>query len=554
MNKKTKSKNKNNNSTVKTISTVKKQNTFEYVVVNLISLFSFLAFGYITVMSFFQTSKFDPAQYAGEIVLYEVDNIALNLFFTILIGVFIFRMKRHYDFFAKVNMKFMEIGLVTFVILIGLIWIFSVTSIPAADSYNIFETATGVSDGNYSTLMNGSNFYNNAYYNGYSYFNYYPFQLGFVFICEIIYRIFGVESSMPVQVLNVICVAVAYLGIAKITKLIFKRRSIEFIAILMLAGCFQPVLFSTFAYGNIIGMCCAVWASYFLIKYFQTSKYLLLLPCAVLLVLSTLAKYNNMIYLVAFVIMLAVHTVKAKKWQSIAFALAICIATVGVSNLVIMSYEKRANVQLADGVSQAMYLDMGLNDSSMAPGWYNGVAINNYKLNNLNSDAANTQAWSDINNRIDIFTSNPEYAIDFFGKKILSQWNEPTFESIWVSEVKQHTEPINKIGTSMYEGSLGQFLELYFNLYMQIIYLLFAAGIYCMFLRKMTNIETVLLPLVILGGFGYHLLFEGKSQYILTYIILLIPVAAFAMSTILEGKYTKIKDLVGKLNSVPKEV
>lgn len=554
MNKKTKSKNKNNNSTVKTISTVKKQNTFEYVVVNLISLFSFLAFGYITVMSFFQTSKFDPAQYAGEIVLYEVDNIALNLFFTILIGVFIFRMKRHYDFFAKVNMKFMEIGLVTFVILIGLIWIFSVTSIPAADSYNIFETATGVSDGNYSTLMNGSNFYNNAYYNGYSYFNYYPFQLGFVFICEIIYRIFGIESSMPVQVLNVICVAVAYLGIAKITKLIFKRRSIEFIAILMLAGCFQPVLFSTFAYGNIIGMCCAVWASYFLIKYFQTSKYLLLLPCAVLLVLSTLAKYNNMIYLVAFVIVLVVHTVKAKKWQSIAFALAICIATVGVSNLVIMSYEKRANVQLADGVSQAMYLDMGLNDSSMAPGWYNGVAINNYKLNNLNSDAANAQAWSDINNRIDIFTSNPEYAIDFFGKKILSQWNEPTFESIWVSEVKQHTEPINKIGTSMYEGSLGQFLELYFNLYMQIIYLLFAAGIYCMFLRKMTNIETVLLPLVILGGFGYHLLFEGKSQYILTYIILLIPVAAFAMNTILEGKYTKIKDLVGKLNSVPNEV
>lgn len=550
MNKKTKT----NSKAVKTVKTVKKQNTFEYTVVNIIFLLIFLAFGYIAVMSFVQTSVFDPAQYVGEVVLYEIDNIALNILFTVLFGVFVFRMKRHYDFFAKVNMLFMEIGLAVFVLLIGLSWVLSVTSIPAADSYNIFETATGVSDGNYSTLTNGSYFYNSNYYNGYSYFNYYPFQLGFVFICEIIYRIFGITSSMPVQILNVICVAFAYLGIAKITKLVFKRRAIEFISIMFLAGCFQPMLFCTFAYGNIIGMCCAIWASYFLIKYFQTGKYLLLLPCTVLLVLSTLAKYNNMIYLVAFVIMLVVHTVKAKKWQSIAFALALCIATVGASNLVIMSYEKRANVQFANGVSQAMYLDMGLNESSMAPGWYNGVALNAYKFNNLNDEIANTQAWNDIENRLDIFASDIDYALDFFGKKILSQWNEPTFESIWVSEVKQHTEPINKVATSVYEGSLGQFLELYFNLYMQIIYLLFAIGIYCLFLRKMTNIETILLPLVVLGGFGYHLLFEGKSQYILTYIILLIPVASFALNTILEGKYTKIKEIFGNLNTIPDEV
>ena len=547
-------KTKKSSNTVKTIKTVKKQNSFEYAVVNIISLLVFLAFGYIAVMSFVQTSSFDPAQYVGEVVLYEVDNIAINILFTVLFGVFVFRMKRHYDFFAKVDMRFMEIGLAAFVLIIGLSWVLSVTSIPAADSYNIFETATGVSDGNYSALTNNSDFYNSAYYNGYSYFNYYPFQLGFVFICEIIYRIFGVSSSMPVQILNVICVALAYLGIAKITKLIFKRRAIEFISIILLAGCFQPVLFCTFAYGNIIGMCCAVWASYFLIKYFQNTKYLLLLPCAVLLVLSTLAKYNNMIYLVAFVIMLVVHTVKAKKWQSIAFALALCIATVGVSNLVIISYEKRANVQFANGVSQIMYLDMGLNESSMAPGWYNGIALSAYKNNNLNDEIAKDQALNDVKRRLDVFSSDAEYTLDFFGKKILSQWNEPTFESIWVSEVKQHTEPINKVVTSVYDGSLGQFLELYFNLYMQIIYLLFAIGIYCLFLRKMTNIETILLPLVILGGFGYHMLFEGKSQYILTYIILLIPVASFALNTLLEGKYTKIKEIFGKLNTIPEEV
>lgn len=539
-----------NRTNEKNIATVKRQNTFEYLIVNLVCLFLFLAFAYIAVMSIFQTSVFDPTAYGAEKIIFQTDNIALNIFMTVLFAVFVFKMKKHYDFFAKVNMRFLEIGLVVYALMLGFVWIFSVTSIPAADSYNVFETASQAANGNYSSLS-GSDFYNSAYYNGYSYYNFYPFQLGFVFISEIVYRIFGTQSYMPIQIINVICVAVTYLGIAKITKHLFKRRSVEFIAILLLAGCFQPILFSTFVYGNIIGMCCAVWASYFLIRYFQSSKYILLLPCGALLVLATMAKYNNIIYLIAFVVMLIVHTVKDKKWQSIAFALAICVAAVGVNNLIIISYENRAGVKLADGVSQVLYLDMGLNESSMAPGWYNGIALETYKQYQLNDEAANAAAWDDINTRINIFANNPGYAADFFGKKITSQWNEPTFESIWVSEVKSHSSEINAIGKGMYDGSLGQFFELYFNLFIQILYILFVIGIYCLFLKRNLNIETALLLLVLLGGFGYHLLFEGKSQYILTYIVLLIPTAAYGMNTVLEGNFTKIKEYVGKLKTIP---
>lgn len=543
--------NKSKNSKNTTVKTINKQNTFEYLIVNIICLFMFIAFGYIAIMSFLQTSVFDEAAYSSEKVLYEMDNIALNIFCTAIFTVFVFKMKKHYDFFARVDLRFMEVGLVVYTIMLGLIWIFSVTSVPAAESQSVFETATGATVGDYSSITGNGNFYNSAYYNGHSYYNFYPFQLGFVLISEIVYRIFGTASSMPVQVINVLCLAAAYLGIAKITKYIFKRRSIEFITILLLAGCFQPMLFCTFVYGNIIGMCCAIWASYFLIRYFQTTKYLLLIPCAILLIVATIAKYNNMIYLVAFVIMLIVHTVKEKKWQSIAFALAICIATVGINNLIIVSYESRANTKLADGVSQVMYLDMGLNDSYMAPGWYNGIAIDTYKSCNLNNEVANQRAWSNIKNRLDVFGSNPGYTFDFFGKKIVSQWNEPSFESIWISEVKSHSHEVNSIGNGMYNGSLGQFFELYFNIYMQIVYLLLVIGIYCLFFKRMTNIETTLLLLVILGGFGYHLLFEGKSQYILTYIPIMMPTAAFGLNTVLNGKYIKIKEIVRKLKTIP---
>ncbi|MCQ2514221.1 MAG: glycosyltransferase family 39 protein [Ruminococcus sp.] len=534
-----------------TITNRKRQNTLEYVIVNLICLLVFVAFGYIAIMSMIQTSVIDPTNYGNEVILYQNDTIPFNILITALFGIFIFKMKKHYDFFAKVNMKYLEIALVAYTFVLGLIWVMSVSSIPAADSQNIFETATNATKGIYTSFIDGANFYNKDFYAGNSYFKFYPFQLGFVFICEMIYRIFGTATAQPLEVINAICVAVAYLGLAKISRLLFKKLSIEFFTILLLAGCFQPMLFSTFAYGNIMGMCFAVWSVYFLIKYFQTSKYKLLIPCGILLVIATLAKYNNMIYLVAFVIVLIIHTVSNKKWQSLVFALILCIATTGASNLIIMSYESRANVKLPSGVSQVLYLNIGLSDSYMAPGWYSKSGVDTYINSSFDTEKANAMAWQDINTKLNRMSGDSAYTIDFFGKKILSQWNEPTFESIWVSKVKGHYYSLNGIGTSMYNASLGQFFELFFNYYIQILYIAFSVGVYCMFLNKKSNTQTVILPLVILGGFGYHLLFEGKSQYILTYIPLLTPFAAYGISCILNGKYTSIIKLVQKLKYIP---
>ena len=538
-----------------TVAEIENKSKFEYVVVNIICLFAFLAFGYIAIMGFFQTSVIDPTAYSAEKILYQTDNLALNLLFTAIFVGILFTMRRFYDFFAKINITALEIILVVYVVLLGFIWIFSVTSIPAADSANVYETARQAAKNQYTSLHDFTNFYNKDFYGGYSYYNFYPFQLGFVFICEIIFRIFGTTSSMPVQVINVLAVGAAYLGLAKITRLLFKRKSIEFMAIFLLALCFQPILFCTFVYGNIIGMSLGIWSCFFLIKYFRTNKWLLLIPCGILLVISTIAKYNNMIYLVAFVIMLIVHTVKEKKWQSIAFAVAICIATVGSSSLIIASYESRAGVTLANGVSQVLYFDMGLQESGRAPGWYTTTGLSLYLKNQFDDEAANKEAWEQIGQRMEAFSDDAEYTVDFFGKKILSQWNEPTFESIWVSKVKGHEVAIKGgIGEAVYDKSLGQLLELHFGLYMRVLYLLFAIGIYCLFISKKTNIQTILLPLVLMGGFGYHFLFEAKSQYILTYIPLIIPTAAYALNLVLFSDYTGLKKVIAKINEIPQTV
>ena len=647
---------------IKTVKTTQKKCLFEYIAVNVISLFVFLSFGYIAVMAFFQTSVIDPTNYAGERILYNSDNIILNLVFTCITTAALFALKKFIDkriedekqmrnlalaclvtvialtvFFMLITIfvKFLEktpaeslgdaiskalsapndsvffpmnfllmalfvgvmiamvltysykskyvvtvfeIALALYVVIIGIVWVVNVRSVPAADSYNIYEAATDAAQGKYTSMHNFSNFYNSQMYDGYSYFQYYPFQLGFVAFSEFVYRIFGTGSSMPIQIINVLALASAYFAIARITRLLFKSRRTEFIAIIMLALCIQPILFCTFVYGNIIGMTCALWASLLLIKYFKTGQYRWIYPSGALLVLAVMVKYNNMIYLIAFVIMLVIHIVKKKKWQSAAIAAALIIAVLGTNSLVIKSYEARADEEFSPGVSQPLYLALGLKESSMAPGWYTHTAkdlyAQKYLIPKYNGDAnaslsdANDAAWDEIGKRLDEFSEDSDYAFEFFGKKILSQWNEPTFESIWVSKVKGHTATeeeklrsgVDTIGSdqmtgltnAVYKKSTGQALEMHFNFYMQIMYILFAAGIYLMFIKKKTNIETVLLPLVMLGAFGYHLLFEGKSQYVLTYIPLMIPTAAYALHTILNGKYEKIKKVMAKIKHVRK--
>ncbi|MEF2885847.1 MAG: glycosyltransferase family 39 protein [Ruminococcus sp.] len=532
-----------------TIPTIQKANKAEFIVVNILCLFIFLAFGYIGIMSFFETSVFDQTNLASELVIFEGDNIILNLFFTALFIALLFWLRRFYDFFAKVSIRILEIGLAVWTAILGVIWIYSVTSVPAADSANLFEAATNSANDDYSKFFNNSGFYFSEYYNGHNYFHFFPFQLGFVFFSEIVYRIFGTDSSMPVQIINVLSLASAYFALARITALLFKRKSIEFIAILLLAVCFQPVFLGTFVYGNIIGMSTAVWACLFLIKYFQTNRWVWIIPAGCLLMLSTIVKYNNLIYLVAFVIMLILHAVKNKKWQSLAFALAMCILCVGSSKLIIMSYEARANTQFESGLTQTMYFDLGLQESPMAPGWYTKTAVNDYMKGGFDAERGNAVAQTSIDRRLEEMSDDLGYAFDFFGKKILSQWNEPSYESIWISQVKQHSHELSDLAKDIYNnGFRGQLFALHFNFYMQILFVLFALGIYLLFIDRKTNIETVLLPLVLLGAFGYHLLFEAKSQYACTYIPLLVPTAAYAMNKILFSDYAKIRQLVEKIN------
>ena len=69
---------------------------------------------------------------------------------------------------------------------------------------------------------------------------------------------------------------------------------------------------------------------------------------------------------------------------------------------------------------------------------------------------------------------------------------------------------------------------------MNLYHLLMFAGslFYVWMMRKKSDISKIILILCVLGGFLFHILWEGKSQYIISYFPMLLPCSAIGMITI----------------------
>ena len=275
--------------------------------------------------------------------------------------------------------------------ILSLVWIMLVKSIASGDAMILLNTARDAAKGNYQSFHTFHTSW--EYYGNHSYYLFYPFQLGYVFFAEILYRIFGTGSSdILFQIPNVIALDCIYLGLVMITKKLFDRKSVTNITAIAFAICFQPMFMTTFTYGLLLGLSFSVWSVYFVIRYMQENKIKFAVFAVLLMAVSVLLKYNNMIVMAAVCIALLLHVIGKKRFLALAVIAAMILCSVGLQKLVIYSYSARSGVELNTQVSQKMYAYMGMSESGMAPGWYNGKAMETLRDANMDVEKANEVA------------------------------------------------------------------------------------------------------------------------------------------------------------------
>ena len=92
------------------------------------------------------------------------------------------------------------------------------------------------------------------------------------------------------------------------------------------------------------------------------------------------------------------------------------------------------------------------------------------------------------------------------------------------------------VGGKLYELELK-----YFDSYQIVIFIFASIGLFLSL--KDFDLTKAILPVIIIGGFLFHILWETKAIYVIQYYFLLLPYAAYGLVYILDKLIIKYKNL-----------
>ncbi len=405
-----------------------------------------------------------------------------------------------------------------YTIVIGMIWVSSSKTLPTEDSFMVTEAAVGAAHDDFSLMADDR------------YFMDFSFQLGYVLFNEVavrIHEIFGpYENALFFERINVVFLAVSYIGIALVNNKIFKDKRITVFTVLLFMILPQPVIFTVFTYGIIPGLAFAVFALYFEISFLKKSNPIFAALSAVFIAIAVMIKTNYVIFLIAMLAIAFATMFRRKKFLgNLAFIAAAAILGLSVTPAVKSFYESRIGKSLKEQIPFVSWISMGFSESDLAPGWYNAAyTVLNYSDNNFDPDRASEKSVENIKERLEYFSENRQYANDFFYKKIVSQWNETTYQSIWNNKVRYTDGEKGKIAKWVCgEGEYS--VREYMDIVAQFVFVAVFLGLLCCLRNR--DFLTTAFPLIILGGFLYHLISEAKSQYAMPYFIIMCGFAPY---------------------------
>ncbi len=398
---------------------------------------------------------------------------------------------------------------------------------PVSDQKFVQEAVEGFSKGDYSSLLPGG------------YIHTYPNQLGLLWLSSIFFGIFGYGNFLAFQIMNALCLSWFYKRLSDITGILCSGGKIPQILVLILGVLFYPLqIYCTFVYGTIPGLALAIVSFYHALLFYKDNKKLHCIISIIAICISMQFKQNFLIFFIALFLHSIISALRHKKRILWLLPLLLVIAYPVQARLPAAITRSVTGITPAAGASSYSWIAMGLQDSDLAEGWYNGYNVNTYEECGYDSDLQSKMAIDEIKSRISYFVKSPYDAVNFFTRKLSSQWNDPTYEAYWIlrtaDESKLPSWLLSFTGFSAFFAGMGFLSHLQFLI-------LCGALLFIVLYEKNDDGNSLLLAITVVGGFFFHIFWEGKSQYTLPYFILLFPLAVLGYKTLIKKVSAIIK-------------
>ena len=466
------------------------------------------------------TNYINPYHYQAQQIASRTDSLLFNLILTagILIVMRVLRLVRIPRWFVKAASAL----LLTALAAVGIAWSLMMRATPISDQGILLNSAMTMWTGDRSILSNPTTY-------EHFYFVRFPFQIGYLSVLELCVRLFGeMQTMVLVPIFNTLLLVSSYAALLMTTDRLFGDARVTLLTLFWLCLCPQPLFACAWMYGLIPALACTLWSVYFALRYMKDGKIRFAALAAGCSALAVYLKPNAWIGAAAIAIVFVLQAIRTRGWKPLLAAALLLAACYPLPKAAQALYEKRIGTEFGEGYPMSSWMAMGMQESWMASGWYNGYSQEMYKTYGTDLDAIRARNKTDIENSVRSFVEDPQMTYLFYQDKFASQWNESTFESLWIAIVGnpygQEERPI--LARSLYDGRWpGILLEKEMNYSLQAMYAGFALGLVVM-LRKRESGQ-LLFPLIILGGILFHLLFEANSKYALTYLPMFAPVAAY---------------------------
>ncbi len=440
------------------------------------------------------------------------------------VGTFIQRVNTEQDYYAK-----WQIGLLSVGALMAILWAYGNQIVPEQDQLFVMQAADQLNVGNYE-----------AFYPG-GYIAMYPNQTGLLLLELLLTKLFGGMNFVVFEALN----GEAYIAILLLLPALAGKLGAEpFEKLLtLLSGLLMlPLLFYTsFQYGNLIGLALAMGAMYFELNYIEKHHVRDLIFTVLLIVCASAVKNNYLIFLVAIVLHALAEALRKKQVRNAMLAVLVIVVYALQSYGTTAALERKTGGDLSNGVSTMAFVAMGLQINPVkCDGWYNEYNKESYIESGYDAQKQSELAKDSISDSID-YLKSPSNGLRFFLRKNASQWADPLFQSLWTSQVRgtQNERPgwLNRVLSAKVSTAIAQFLDvLQFWAYA-------GALLYLIFARKNQKFfDSLLLQITVLGGFVFHCVWEAKGQYTFSYFVLLLPLTVLGFSEFLAWLSEKIRN------------
>lgn len=437
---------------------------------------------------------------------------------------FIRRVNDEPDLYAKWQVGLLGVGTV-----LAILWVYGNQIVPEQDQLYVMQAADHLNVGNYEDFQPGG------------YLSMYPNQTGLLLLELLLTKLFGGMNYVVFEAMN----GEAYIAtLLLLPALAGKLGATPFEKLMtLLAGLFTlPLLFYTsFQYGNLLGLALALGALYFELNYVEHHRVRDLVLTVLLIVVASAVKNNYLIFLVAIVLHALAEALRKKQVRNALLAVLVIAVYALQSWGTTAALEHKTGGDLSNGVSTMAFVAMGLQVNPVkCDGWYNEFNKESYIESGYDAEKQGEIAKQSISDSV-TYLKSPGNAGRFFLRKNASQWADPLFQSLWTSQVRQtqNERPgwLQRVLSPKGSTALGQFLDvLQFWAYA-------GALFYLIFGRKKEGFfESLLLQITVLGGFVFHCVWEAKGQYTISYFVLLLPLAVLGFDALLSWIAEKVQD------------